>query len=181
MGTFMICATRHSVYSTVPSTVWAQGLNWPSGSFGASSRRALWCFCLFRRCRVRTWCVLFPPLPWQEIVDGGLDVRPKCVVHLWVHDLSDDPVHTGLQHARPECDKKRTQAVTQATATIITTITIERRVASQPSRQADEGHTHCTTLCLSPFLIWFLLMDGFQSCVLRCEVTKLSTFCRRFW
>lgn len=41
--------------------------------------------------------------------------------------------------------------------------------------------TYWTTLCLSPFLIWFLLIDGFHSCVLRWDVTKLSTFWRRFW
>lgn len=41
-------------------------------------------------------------------MDGGFYLRSERVVHLWVHNLSDDPVHTRLQHARPIKNKKRT-------------------------------------------------------------------------
>lgn len=41
--------------------------------------------------------------------------------------------------------------------------------------------THCTTVCLKPFRTWFLLIEGFQSWVLRWLDTKLSTFWRKFW
>lgn len=33
-------------------------------------------------------------------MDGSFYVWPESMVHLWVHDLSDDPVHARLQHTR---------------------------------------------------------------------------------
>lgn len=80
------------------AVVWLRG--WTSGGFGTATRWSLLRFSLFWWHRATS--ILFLPVTWQEITDGGFNAWTETVVHLWVHNLCDDSVHTRLQHTRSE-------------------------------------------------------------------------------
>ena len=80
-----------------------------SGGFGPRHRRGLLWFCLLR-VTARS-VLLLPVFTWQEIMDGSFYVWSESVVHLGVHDLSDDPVHTRLQHTRSKRKNMRLNCI----------------------------------------------------------------------
>lgn len=119
-----------------------------SGGFGTTTRRSLLLLSRFRWYGATT--VLFLPVTRQEITDGGFNAWTETVVHLWVHDLCDDSVHTRFQHTRSrrntEKKKKRLSHVCFQSRSNTSLPDVHKRVSL-----IEE--TYWTTLCLRPFLI----------------------------
>lgn len=115
---------------------------WPSGGFGTATRRSLQRFILFWWYGATT--VLFLPVTRQEITDGSFNAWTETVVHLWVHDLCDDSVHTRLQHPRSGSNTKgKKRLVTQVLLTCTRRTVLLKKLTGQRFASGRSSSDSC--------------------------------------